>query len=156
MNIDKISFDYYINEHNSILIFDSNGFYYNSYESNTNGRVLASLQQGECLFVEIYNEIDDQGDPDAYISNISIETSVKNQVGTEIKEVARKVIAAYLGDKNGVAQQWYELDLFRIILKDFDYTKNNDGTATINGWKGTFDGETSTELIVPDNNNIIL
>lgn len=35
-------------------------------------------------------------------------------------------------------------------LVDFDYTSNSDGTYTITGWKGTYNGETSTECIVPN------
>ena len=35
------------------------------------------------------------------------------------------------------------------VLMDFDYTRNDDGTYTINSWKGTLNGETSTECIVP-------
>jgi hypothetical protein len=37
------------------------------------------------------------------------------------------------------------------ILIDFIYTENEDGTYTLNGWKGTYNGEESTELIIPDN-----
>lgn len=43
-----------------------------------------------------------------------------------------------------------------IVLIDFDYTTNDDGTYTIIGWKGTLNGVTSTELIVPDNSLIIV
>ena len=39
-------------------------------------------------------------------------------------------------------------------LDDFEYTDNNDGTYTITAWKGTLNGETSTEMIVPDTNRI--
>lgn len=35
------------------------------------------------------------------------------------------------------------------VLMDFDYTRNDDGTYTINSWKGTLNGETSTECVVP-------
>jgi hypothetical protein len=47
-------------------------------------------------------------------------------------------------------------DRWAEILIDFDYIKNNDGTATITGWKGTLNGEPSTELIIPDDERIIL
>lgn len=39
---------------------------------------------------------------------------------------------------------------------DFNYTDNNDGTYTLTSWKGTLNGETSTEIIIPDNKKIIL
>lgn len=43
-----------------------------------------------------------------------------------------------------------------VILIDFDYTTNDDGTYTITGWKETLNGEPSTEMVIPDNNLIIL
>lgn len=42
------------------------------------------------------------------------------------------------------------------ILVDFEYINNNDGTYTITGWKGTYNGEPSTEIIIPDYGCIIL
>lgn len=41
-------------------------------------------------------------------------------------------------------------------LTDFEYTANADGTYTITAWKGTRNGETSTEIIVPNNGLIIV
>lgn len=43
-----------------------------------------------------------------------------------------------------------------VALVDFDYTANDDGTYTLTGWKGTYQGVTSTEMIIPDNSLIIL
>lgn len=40
------------------------------------------------------------------------------------------------------------------ILVDFTYTANDDGTYTLNTWKGTLNGEPSTEIVVPDNPKI--
>lgn len=37
-----------------------------------------------------------------------------------------------------------------VELVDFTYTANADGTYTLTGWNGTTNGETGTELIVPD------
>lgn len=42
------------------------------------------------------------------------------------------------------------------ILVDFEYTDNGDGTYTLTGWKGTLNGEPSTEIIVPDYEFIVL
>ena len=36
------------------------------------------------------------------------------------------------------------------VLVDFTYTDNGDGTYTITDWKGTYNGEPSTEIIIPD------
>ena len=42
------------------------------------------------------------------------------------------------------------------VLVDFNYKDNGDGTYTITGWKGTYNGEPSTEIIVPDHTTIIV
>ncbi len=42
------------------------------------------------------------------------------------------------------------------ILIDFDYTDNGDGTYTLTGWKGTYNGKPSTEMIIPNFDRIIL
>lgn len=41
-------------------------------------------------------------------------------------------------------------------LQDFQYINNGDGTYTIIDWDGTKDGLPSTELIFPNQSNIIL
>lgn len=41
-----------------------------------------------------------------------------------------------------------------VVLIDFTYTKNEDGTYTITDWKGTLNGEASTECIIPDHDLI--
>jgi hypothetical protein len=41
-------------------------------------------------------------------------------------------------------------------LDDFEYTDNGNGTYTLTGWKGTANGVTSTEMIIPDDPSIIL
>lgn len=43
-----------------------------------------------------------------------------------------------------------------VVLVDFEYTANDNGTYTITGWKGTYNGETSTEMIIPNNGLIIV
>ncbi len=43
-----------------------------------------------------------------------------------------------------------------VVLIDFTYTDNGDGTYTIIDWKETYNGEPSTEMIVPNNAYIIL
>lgn len=45
---------------------------------------------------------------------------------------------------------------FAAALIDFNYITNSDGTYTITSWKGTLNGEASTEMIVPNNNKIIV
>lgn len=43
-----------------------------------------------------------------------------------------------------------------IVLIDFNYIDNGDGTYTITDWKETYNGEPSTEMIIPNNEHIIL
>lgn len=43
-----------------------------------------------------------------------------------------------------------------VVLVDFAYTDNGDGTYTITGWNGTYNGETSTEMIIPNYGCIIV
>lgn len=43
-----------------------------------------------------------------------------------------------------------------VELVDFTYTSNADGTYTLTAWKGTTNGVSGTELIVPDNGLVIL
>ena len=45
---------------------------------------------------------------------------------------------------------------FGTSAKANEITFNNDGTATITGWKGTYNGEPSTEMIVPADSRIII
>jgi hypothetical protein len=42
------------------------------------------------------------------------------------------------------------------VLVDFTYTNNEDGTYTITGWKGTYNGKASTEIIIPNYGCIII
>lgn len=43
-----------------------------------------------------------------------------------------------------------------VVLVDFEYIANDDGTYTLTGWKGTHNGEASTEMIIPNNGLIIV
>ena len=42
------------------------------------------------------------------------------------------------------------------VLIDFEYTVNADGTYTITAWKGTLNGEPSTEMVVPNSSLIYI
>lgn len=42
------------------------------------------------------------------------------------------------------------------LFIDFVYTDNGDGTYTIIDWKGTLNGQPSTEIVVPDSRQIIV
>lgn len=72
-----------------------------------------------------------------------------------LNDVARLVTKAYVGVDN-VARLVYEYFDPTIVLQDFTYTDNGNGTYILTGWKGTTNGVTSTELIVPDDSRIIV
>lgn len=67
---------------------------------------------------------------------------------------ARRVKKAYIGDSNNTAQLCYAIVTPEDLI-DFNYTDNEDGTYTITGWKGTYQGNPSTKVIIPDGSNII-
>lgn len=48
------------------------------------------------------------------------------------------------------------LTLHDFSLIDFKYTANEDGTYTLTAWNGTYNGEASTRIIVPDSELIIV
>lgn len=78
-----------------------------------------------------------------------------------VNGIAQKITKAYIGDENGIARLFYESSIsldedLVLSLIDFEYTKNNDGTYTLTAWKGTLNGEPSTELVIPDDPRIIL
>ena len=54
----------------------------------------------------------------------------------------------------------YNVAVFRRLdsnlFIDFVYTDNGDGTYTITDWKGTLNGQPSTEIVVPDSRQIIV
>lgn len=41
-------------------------------------------------------------------------------------------------------------------LTDFYTQSNGDGTYTITGWKGTYNGEPSTKCIIPSDSRLVL
>ena len=49
-----------------------------------------------------------------------------------------------------------KLTISEFSLEDFEYTDNGDGTYTLTGWKGTYNGKPSTEIVIPDSENVIL
>lgn len=51
---------------------------------------------------------------------------------------------------------YFYKDTIKKLLIDFIYEKNIGKTYTITGWKGTFNKEPSTELIIPDSSFIVL
>ena len=46
--------------------------------------------------------------------------------------------------------------LYRVKLIDFEYIENEDGTFLLAGWKETYNGIPSNDLIIPIDSKIIL
>jgi AAA15 family ATPase/GTPase len=68
-------------------------------------------------------------------------------VGTNKVSIRAKLPLSYLTE---VEVNVTEFD-YETALIDFDYTVNSDGTIKLNSWKQTLNGQTSSELIVPNN-----
>lgn len=86
---------------------------------------------------------------------MSIDFESASSVYVTVGGVHKKV-SKVLETVNGVWVLKYLGDEFAALLVDFEYTNNDNGTATITGWKGTYNGEPSTELVIPDDPRIIL
>lgn len=76
-----------------------------------------------------------------------------NEIDITVTYTAYDVTCTFTG-KHGLAKVYSQFEL--LISKDFEYTDNGDGTFTLLDWKETFNGEPSTECIIPDDANIIL
>ena len=70
--------------------------------------------------------------------------------------VARRILKGYIGDKNGIARLVISgTDPFPEFLIDFEgYIEGTDYLIT--RWKGTLNGEPSTEIVIPDRTDIKL
>lgn len=62
------------------------------------------------------------------------------------------VLSKIVNSSGGVI--WEAFDVSRLV--DFEYTDNGNGTYTITGWKGTYNGTASTICVIPDDYRVIL
>lgn len=71
-----------------------------------------------------------------------------------------KLTLTYVFDNKGLFDTTLDLTIVdfdpAVVLVDFNYTDNGDGTYSLNSWKGTLNGENSTEIIIPNNSKIKL
>ena len=68
-------------------------------------------------------------------------------------QVNGKKYRIYMSDGNLVSEREFDPTT---DLVDFEYADNDDGTYTITSWKGTCNGQPSTEMIIPNHSAIIL
>lgn len=91
--------------------------------------------------------------------------SIHASINGEIKKIKniyvningekRKVISGWV-NKNGSPAKIYSsinIDLSDILI-DFTYVVESDGTHVLKAWKGTYNGEPSTIMAIPDNEYI--
>ena len=74
----------------------------------------------------------------------------------EINGEPKRVLTGWI-KRNGKNQKIYSATFEDIsnLLIDFNYSYNsNNGVYTITGWKGTYNGEPSTKIIIPNHPNI--
>lgn len=77
------------------------------------------------------------------VNNVEIENVVFN--GVELDKVIYNGVVVF---EKGIDPA--------IVLIDFDYINNGDGTYEIIDWKGTYQGEPSSKCVVPNYKEIIL
>lgn len=159
-NKPKIGIDY-------IVLSDSNsGFNYAI--SVSNGNLVAS-QIYELDYIKIItmpNKLDYiEGEP-IDLTGLSLNVVYKN--GDEKSVTNYDINVDYASSSINIIYKEYGISVGveiqinvtpfdpSVVLVDFDYTSNSDGTYTITGWKGTYNGVSSTELIIPDNSLIVL
>lgn len=93
----------------------------------------------------------------SYIGADSTAQKIKS-IYVGVDGVARRVVKAYVG-VGGVARLFYTSASLPDFLIDFNGYVSKEGdkeTYVITGWKGTLNGEPSTEIVIPDNENILL
>lgn len=81
-----------------------------------------------------------------------------NNIYVGVNGIAKRVTKAYVG-VNGVAQPFWTIGTLPEFLIDFNgYTTGTEENPTyvITSWRGTLNGEPSTEIVIPNNENIIL
>lgn len=78
---------------------------------------------------------------------------------TNVTYANRIAIIAYL-DHGIELMTTFEATIYdfdpEVVLIDFYYSPNIDGTYTITGWKGTLNGEPSEEIVIPGNSKILI
>ncbi len=78
------------------------------------------------------------------------------QKGIGEESVNKKIIKVYIGDNNGIARLVYEpSDPYADLLIDFNYIQQNE-QYILTDWKGTYNGQPSTKMIVPETNEITI
>lgn len=153
VNVETNADNYYMNVH---VEYNSEDI---SNEVLGNGFWNASIKSGDVLYFWVDNVSELISLLELKISNITIFASTKTQVGTEIKDIAHRIIKAYIGipttqsdgTTKSVARLWWDT-----LLGDFEYIVNGDGTYTLTAWKGTLNGVPSTKIVIPDDSRIIL
>lgn len=68
-------------------------------------------------------------------------------------QVNGKKYRVFMSDGNLVSEREFDPTT---DLVDFEYADNDNGTYTLNSWKGTYKGEPSTEIIVPNQESLIV
>ena len=71
-------------------------------------------------------------------------------------KTANITISYYEGGVTHIVNIPITVKPFIEALIDFEYTDNGDGTYTLTSWKGTYNGEPSTEMIIPNYSCIIV
>ena len=99
-------------------------------------------------------------DPTGMVVSATCEDGSTRVVSGYTYEVADTIVTISYSEGGNVYTTTIEfeigVDIESLLSADFGYTDNGDGTYTINSWNGTLNGETSTELVIPDSDKIII
>lgn len=74
------------------------------------------------------------------IDNYTLSNVINGVVTVTYIEFSKEFITTFNSDT-------YNIEL---ALQDFEYIENEDGTFTLTAWKQTLNGESSTEMVIPD------
>ena len=124
-----------------------------SYHSKCNGIVVAQMPNKTKYDTGI------EFDPTGMIVAAECEDGTYRQITDYVTTVEYEDLSLTVNieyTENGTTYSTSFTLYFIEYLNDFEYIDNGDGTYTITGWKGTVNGESSTEMIFPNDERVIL
>ena len=92
---------------------------------------------------------------DGTVAEITEYTVSQSMVDDETIAVTITCVGTSNSYDVAVYQRFDQTTLSNLFI-DFVYTDNGNGTYTITDWKGTLNGQPSTEIVVPNNRQIIV
>lgn len=162
----KASFDKIKEAQDGLLLKDrATGFDYEIFIDN--GELKVRMIPAEIEIVTLPNKLNYDEMEYVDLSGLTLKVSYpdgSNEIINDVSEIECNqeqifedniLIVSYLGFEFMIEITINPFDPVATLI-DFDYTDNGDGTYTIISWKGTYQGQESTEIIIPNSRRIIL